>query len=185
MAAIIAILAGILVPMIFNQIDESKITKAQGEVKSIENALKMFNKDTGQWPMWVDATGSLPCNAGNATLVTLLNSQGDATTAAFGMSVLPNWDATTYSTGLNTLLQQASTCFPDTKTTPNKGWKGPYFPGPTVPADPWGNPYVVNSKDFETAGKFVWVLSAGPNGKLETDTIDTATKGDDIGVIIK
>ena len=49
-AAIIAILAGILVPMIFNQIDESRIAAAKGETDSIAKAISVFRKDTASWP---------------------------------------------------------------------------------------------------------------------------------------
>jgi type II secretion system protein G len=45
-AAIIAILAGVLVPMIMNQIDESKVQRANGDMKSIENAIITIKKDT-------------------------------------------------------------------------------------------------------------------------------------------
>ena len=47
-AAIIAILAGILVPMIFNQIDEAKKTRAQADCKTISTAILMFRKDTAK-----------------------------------------------------------------------------------------------------------------------------------------
>ena len=49
-ASIIAILAGILVPMIFNQIDEAKIARAQADCKSISTAILLFRKDLGKWP---------------------------------------------------------------------------------------------------------------------------------------
>jgi prepilin-type N-terminal cleavage/methylation domain-containing protein len=51
-AAIIAILAGILVPMIFNQIDEAKLTRAEGDCKTISTAILMFRKETGKWPYY-------------------------------------------------------------------------------------------------------------------------------------
>ncbi|MBL0226806.1 MAG: hypothetical protein IPQ16_14920 [Geobacteraceae bacterium] len=45
-AAIIAILAGILAPMIFNQIDEAKKTRALADCKTISNAVMLFRKET-------------------------------------------------------------------------------------------------------------------------------------------
>nr|MDA8412260.1 prepilin-type N-terminal cleavage/methylation domain-containing protein [Desulfobacteraceae bacterium] len=52
-AAIIAILAGILVPMIFRQIDEAKISRAEADCKSISTAVLLFRKDTGKWPYYL------------------------------------------------------------------------------------------------------------------------------------
>ena len=49
-AAIIAILAGILVPMIFNQIDEAKKTKAVGEVKTLQQTVATIRTNTLRWP---------------------------------------------------------------------------------------------------------------------------------------
>ena len=50
-AGIIAILAGILVPMILKEIDESRITRAAADTKSISTAMMVFKKDTAQWPV--------------------------------------------------------------------------------------------------------------------------------------
>src|SRR3990172_4016230 len=76
-AGIIAILAGILVPMIFKEIDESRITRASADTKSISTALIVFRKDTGAWPVM---DGS--CNPS----VTLLTGAGnlDPNLAALG-----------------------------------------------------------------------------------------------------
>ena len=62
-------------------------------------------------------------------------------------------------------------------------YKGPYLPG--VEADPWGNQYVLGANNFNTVSDPVYVLSAGPNGTLETPINSTALGGDDIGLRIK
>ena len=62
-------------------------------------------------------------------------------------------------------------------------------PGP----DPWGNQYLVNrgvTQTGQTAEPFaVWVLSAGPNGLIETPyaapAVSAALGGDDIGARIE
>ena len=79
------------------------------------------------------------------------------------------------------------------------GWNGPYFSSQLM-ADPWGNRYAVNvalvdlSPGAATAGgqakMAVWVLSAGPNGIIETpfaQSILTAVRpgGDDIGTRVQ
>jgi general secretion pathway protein G len=173
-AAIIAILAGILVPMIFNQIDEAKISRAQGDVKSISSAIMVFRKDTGQWPNRTD-----PATAASNT-VKVLSSTGAALTPALNWTA-PDANLIDYLGGANTLLY------------PTAFWKGPYMA--SVDADPWGNTYLVGAKNFEDiTGKPVWVISAGPDGIIQTPldgavcydnkTVDPATgathPGDDI-----
>jgi general secretion pathway protein G len=62
-------------------------------------------------------------------------------------------------------------------------YKGPYLPG--VEADPWGNQYVLAANNFNVANAPVYVLSAGPNGTLETSMNGIVVMGDDIGLRIK
>ncbi|MCB7129992.1 MAG: hypothetical protein J3T61_10700, partial [Candidatus Brocadiales bacterium] len=68
-------------------------------------------------------------------------------------------------------------------------WDGPYLSGPRP--DPWGNKYlalVQGMRDGEQAGGstdvFGWVLSTGPNGKLETDDDSGELGGDDSGIML-
>ena len=59
---------------------------------------------------------------------------------------------------------------------PPAGRKGPPYDF-EIPADPWRNAYVVNIGAPGT----VWVVSAGPNGILETPFETGELQGDDIG----
>lgn len=188
-AAIIAILAGILVPMIFNQIDESKKTKAQGECKTIQTAIMTFRANVGKWPYYLDTSKSIT-EAGN--MYPLLYSGTDRATiptlsvgfanAAIGEKMLNH-------------LNQNSTGAVNYDSTL---WKGPYLQD--VLLDPWGKAYVVNADAFDSTtipAPPVWVMSAGPDGKIDTpataknicfDAADppVAIAGcDDIGIKIK
>jgi hypothetical protein len=68
-------------------------------------------------------------------------------------------------------------------------WKGPYQN--VFAADPWGNAYLVNIVDMSaTPSEAVWVISAGPNGAMDTDADQVLTAppvigGDDIGFRIQ
>lgn len=62
-------------------------------------------------------------------------------------------------------------------------WSGPYLDD--LPPDPWGRAFVVTVAGFPDARQRVWILSAGPNGRLETTSRDHAPHGDDIGLIGK
>ncbi len=76
------------------------------------------------------------------------------------------------------------------------GWDGPYTSPDEVGPDPWNNRYLVNVGLLDasqgpqaasgTVKSAVWVISAGPNGILETPfnqsiASTTVPGGDDIG----
>lgn len=60
------------------------------------------------------------------------------------------------------------------------------LPGFEVRPDPWGNHLLVNAVD---GGDAIWVLSAGPNGMIETPmrqrAASAALSGDDIGARVR
>ncbi len=60
-------------------------------------------------------------------------------------------------------------------------WKGPYLDA--VPIDPWGRSYLVNLRAIRS-GDRLWVISAGPDGVVETNPRDVVLAGDDVGVIL-
>jgi hypothetical protein len=53
-----------------------------------------------------------------------------------------------------------------------------------VTSDPWGRAYVTNATEFLTTGA-VWIISAGPDGIVQTGRGAMDLSGDDIGVRIK
>ncbi len=167
-AAILAILAGILVPMIFNQIDEAKLARALGDTKSIANAVLVFRKDTSQWP---------DKGVGCAATVTLLTGQGNLPTNLN----LMGFDATVSLPFDEVLSQDSNGCWP---LAGNVGWKGPYLPATT--ADPWGNSYIAGASGFRNEGtSIVLILSAGPNGQIDTPNFSYQALGDDVGTVVK
>ena len=174
-AGIIAILAGIMVPMIFNQIDESRITRAKAEVKSIQSAILAFRKDTGEWPQK---------DSSSTKAATVLYSAGIDPKGPAG-NILVGWDLTNPIL-LDDLLvtngpANAGWYTPGQTNTP--GWKGPYGTGFT--ADPWGNRYMINIKQIGTSGARIFIVSAGPDGNVDTELpLDMDVHGNDIGLIM-
>jgi hypothetical protein len=84
--------------------------------------------------------------------------------------------------------------------TSHLGWNGPYDLPSELGSDPWGHRYIVNiglidpSPGSHTSTgepkSAVWVLSAGPNGIIDTPfnqplTPTVTTGGDDIGYRIQ
>ena len=164
-AAIIAILAGILVPMIFNQIDESKTAKAKGDVKTIQTALMMFRKDNSCFPNRTN--GADP----TTNTIQVLFSEG----AQIADLATKNWNGT--SDQLVAHMRANEVGYPAAM------WKGPYLPA--FDADPWGNRYMIGAGNFDTTGTSSWILSAGPDGIIQTGFNDDALSGDDIGIRLK
>jgi len=93
---------------------------------------------------------------------------------------------------------------PGLSLTDVMGWHGPYLK--TVPSDPWGHKYYCNVISlYYGTGAYIydqcWVISSGPNGTIETpvgspignpqtgeinsDPINGAGTGDDIGTMLK
>jgi general secretion pathway protein G len=161
-AGIIAILAGILVPLIFKEIDEAKITRAAADIKSIMNGMIVHRKDTGQWPVF---------DASCAATVTLLTGQGNPPAGLAAMG---------YDTGNSSLYDDHLSRNPNSCYN---NWKGPYFA--IVSPDPWGNHYMTNADAFPLKGRPVWIISAGPNGKTETPATSETLLGDDVGIRIQ
>jgi hypothetical protein len=98
------------------------------------------------------------------------------------------WNFTGNTQQFNSLLRsvdpltgRGNGCYPVPTSPGGVGWKGPYLS--SYDTDPWGNAYVINTPDLETTNK-VYVLSAGPDGILQTPT-DASPANDDIGVGIK
>ncbi|MDP2156617.1 MAG: type II secretion system protein GspG [Nitrospirota bacterium] len=160
-AGIIAILAGILVPLIFKEIDESKISRASADVKSISTAMLVFKKDTGQWPITSTCAATTTMLMGAGTLPTLTGA---------------GWNSGVVDVFENYLSQDDNGCWPTT-------WKGPYMA--FVNADPWGRSYIINADSLLTATSPIWLLSAGPDGIIDTATTNSTPVGDDIGTRLR
>jgi len=164
--AVIGILAAVLTPMLISYIDDARQTRAESDVKAIGTAICAFNKDLRKWPIW---------SSGTATYDVLYSDDGDHATVASGK---------TFNTSTNgdTLEDQLITNGPGYSTSGKRKWRGPYLE--SINADPWGNKYYVNVKYLKPghSGYAVFVLSAGPDGEIDTDDEQTVTEfsvGDD------
>lgn len=153
-AAIIAILAGILVPMIFSQVEESRTSKAKGDVKTIQTAFQMFRRDVGKWPYYTQFNAD-----GTYVTCSLLH-----TGAAADLPVLSaGFDNSNPAQTIPIIDQLASNKFGYNATM----WKGPYLPDSSL--DPWGKSYVINAGNLDSIPpEVVWIMSAGPDGVIQT-----------------
>ena len=186
--AVIVTLALMLTPSITNFINDSRVVRARKDTQTIASAVVQFYRDNGFFPQWGTAQSGGPGTAANK--VDLLISDGNVPIVA-----TPNtWTTGTVDMLTDQLMSNAPT-YTLKNATATFGWNGPYLSS-GLGADAWNNRYMVNvglldnTQGTQGAGgatkNSVWVMSAGPNGQIETAYTQTITAavltGDDIGV---
>jgi prepilin-type N-terminal cleavage/methylation domain-containing protein len=189
--AVIVTLALILTPSITNFINDSRVARARADTQTISAAIIQFYRDNAFFPMWTTANSGGPGLP--ASRVDLLVSPGNVPAVA-----VPNlWTTGTTDQLANQLIANTPGFTPRTASAAF-GWNGPYLSS-AIGADPWNNRYMVNVGLIDTtqgtqsaAGvtkSAVWVISAGPNGAIDTpysQPITTAVVAvDDIGIRIQ
>ena len=158
--AIIAVLAGVLTPMVINYVAEARVTAAKNDADGIANAISRFEKDVGRYPMFTVGTTALKDSDANCNRLDGPGNTPSAAPAQWTSGVAANC----------TLLAQLATnapayTVPTNQAQPNR-WKGPYI---NSAADPWGNRYSVNIINGKTSSaNACFVLSAGPDGTIDT-----------------
>lgn len=190
--AVLVTLALVLTPSIANSITDARIARARNDCQTIAGGIYQFFRDTGYFPVWRAAQ---PGGAGTAAgRLQVLAGEGSAP-----LEDVPSPWTTGAAGSLTDQLVTNAPGYALRTPTSQFGWNGPYFSS-GVGADPWGRRYVVNvglidlSPGAATASgqpkMAVWVLSAGPNGIIETPfaaSILAAARpgGDDIGTRIQ
>ena len=190
--AVIVTLALVLTPSIINYITDSRVARTRSDTQTMSAAIVQFYRDNGFFPQWstAGATGGpgLP-----ADLVDLLVGPGNTPTVA----VANTWTTGTTDAMADQLVANAPGYTAKTAAA-QFGWNGPYVTS-AIGADPWNNRYMVNvglidtTVGTQTSGgvtkSAVWMISAGPNGQIETaytQPITTAVaSGDDIAFRIQ
>jgi len=199
--AVIGLLAGALMPMVLGYLEDAKRSKADAEVRATAAALASLTKDLRHFPAYTGENNSGPaeiellCSAGSLPGLGKDNNGND-------IGDWPSFNpgdncaaADKVDTLENILVRNTPVAGDPFNTTKrDKGqWKGPYGERFNM-ADPWERAYVVNIKNGAVPGnldKVIWVLSAGPDGLIDTPSNSLRTAGDlvpgndDIAVRIK
>ncbi len=194
--AVIVTLALVLTPSIANFLNDSRTARARTDCQTIAAAVVEFYKDSGFFPQWSRATDGGPgtFDAQLDLLVTAGNApRVEATGGLTEVGQVGGWVSGRIGAASDQLVSNAAGYALRTAVSPF-GWNGPYVSS-GLGSDPWNNRYIINigmiavGQGAMTAGgvvkSAVWVLSAGPNGTIETaysQPITTAVLGgDDIG----
>lgn len=195
--AVLGALASMLAPVVFRYIDDANRTRAQADANAMAAAIQQMYKDTGRWAFYASGTSKLTLTAGtDATLLTSNSAcdPGDIDLATCDDSEPVAGTGWTFTGKADYIGRQLITNAPAYATTGGRAWKGPYLDA--IPAlDPWGRSYLVNilnaNPDEEgSTQKWVVVLSAGPDGNIDTagntaGTANPAVAGDDVIARVK
>lgn len=157
---LILALAAVVVPTGRRSIEEHDVTRAADDCRSIAEGLIEYVADTG----------CVPTGVKGAPTWSWLRGPG----ADCRFRVFPEGRAGQISWFLE---KDAMNC--------GARWGGPYLDG--LQSDPWGRHYVVllsGAGRERRAVRHVWVLSAGPDGVIETRPEDRRPVGDDIGMTL-
>ncbi len=166
--AVIAILAGIATPSIVKNIRDSRIARARSDCKEIASAMASFYKDTAMWPVARNGTKRKPY------FYTLKTADGTVPAGLYGGA----WKSRS-----DTFDNQLITNKREYPTTGERKWDGPYQA--EFKADPWGHAYISYVYYLKPGDSHpVYVVSAGPDGRLQTGA-GKLLAGDDIGFRIQ
>lgn len=184
LALMVVVLAAVALawPGIRRTNERTRIGLAHRDAELISRALVRFYGDNGFFPLWERRVG----DDDEQGRIDVLVGDGPAPAAPAGSP----WLTARTDTLANQLITNTPR-YPARSGVDESGWGGPYLAAPPG-SDPWNHRYVVNIGLVLVAGApkwAVWVLSAGPNGVIETPykqlLSSAALGGDDVGVRVQ
>lgn len=172
----LTILSGVAAPAVSDYVEDAKLVRARSDVRTIAVSLVRLFNDVGteraRQNVWADhdlliGAGEIPETSG-------------AEAARWGRGTEPNRIGR-----LDDHLINNNAEYPSLDPRARTGWRGAYLQDP-VSSDPWGHRYEVNvgalrSHHFDTV-----VLSAGPDGVVQSafERDGLLSRGDDIVAIV-
>lgn len=177
--SMLAAVSGIVVPAAAGMMDRARVARAQMEVNAIATALMGYYRDIGKYP------GGEKVHYHQQTERLVLASDGTLPEAGSSLA-MRQWVQSPRAS-LYRFLRTSDDYAGDR-------WRGPYLPN-NISEDPWGQAYMVNISCAITSAtsgerkRAVFVLSAGPNGVVNTPFHQFASRaetlGDDIAIRIQ
>ena len=170
----LTILSGVAAPAVTNYIEDAKLVRARGDVRTIAISLVRLIHDVGPERTRQDGWATYDLLVGQGLVpATAAASRKWAVPAGANVGRL---DDQLITNTAEYSVRQGRSPF---------GWRGAYIQDP-VAADPWGQRYAVNVAAMKSAAFDTVALSAGANGMVESaferDGLPTA--GDDIASMV-
>ena len=171
--AVVAILSGIVIPLVVKNMRDSQIARAKNDVQVIAAAIASQLKDTGVRPTLAGgpnlANGGGAAATGAGQALWRSGPQGVVNVAglgpAAGNSFLNLFTATAQVAADYTA---ANTMF-GTTVNAEFSYRGPYVgTDVAVKTDPWGSPYYIlgYNATSQTVNGPIWVVCAGPDKNI-------------------
>lgn len=151
--AILITLAGVVVPTVSIRKMDQRVQQIDQDLNDLRVGVQRFIEDTRTFPTGHDG----------ATSYHFLFTDG----------IRP--DNNLYASGPGMHVEQ----FLVNEQFAPAGWHGPYLDRRVGP-DPWGHAYLINVNGFFSSSERPVVISAGPNGQINTPMSATTASGDDI-----
>lgn len=174
-----AIVTSLTVPAVQDYVAQARLQRAFHDTHAIAAAVARFESDVLGQHATLHAWTSLDLLVGTGA-VPAAGAGGDTA-----------WLAPSGSEKVGSLDDQLVTNAPGYTTSPPRqstgirGWHGPYLEGRIGP-DPWGNRYAINIRALANGASCSVVVSAGPNGTIETSFEGSVilAGGDDVVALI-
>jgi type II secretory pathway pseudopilin PulG len=215
MLVILLILAATLVPVMSDSINSARAVRARNDLSQLAVALVNFQRDVGPIVFEGSRLRQLQTATSSVKPVAVLVSDGtrpglsdrvpaetvsrlilNNPSVTLDASSLQGWSDSQASDLMDYHLRVNARGYAEGFTGPGSGWNGPYVTR-EVTGDPWGHAYLINTSFLRglppgatTCTRCaVFVLSAGPNGLIETPFQQPITNanvfGDDLAVRIQ
>lgn len=214
MLVILLILAGILIPVMSDSVNSARSVRARNDLSQLAVSIVNFQRDVG--PLLLDggpprrlqastasirpvrtlvSAGDLPLITDRVPVETVQTLLVNPAMSLDGRSVEP-WINQKDTDLVDNHLRINGRGYPEATGGPGTGWNGPYLTK-ELAGDPWGNAYIINSGFLRglppsvshCSRCAVFVISAGPNGLLETPfqqpIANAQVFGDDLAVRIQ
>jgi hypothetical protein len=169
----VTILSGVAAPAVTTYLEDAKLVRARGDVRTVAISLVRLMSDVGPERNREDGWAAYDLLTG-AGLIPAANTASAR-----------NWASGAKVGSLDDHLITNAPGYPVRQPRSQFGWRGAYIQDP-VAADPWGQRYAVNVAAMRSAAFDTVALSAGPDGIVESaferDGLPTA--GDDIVAMV-
>jgi general secretion pathway protein G len=179
--AVIAVLAGAITPLASSYIDQARTTRATAEARSIADAIRLYQRDVGEFPIFLNTTEAIN-DTPSATLIATAN--GSTPLDGIGL-----WTTDLSTTSLELYMNANYLGRTITVEVGRTHFNGPYVGN--LESDPWGNKYYLTAANLrDDSPNYAFILSAGPDGSLNTfpdqaKSSPFSVGGDDIVTVIR
>lgn len=214
MLVVLMALAGALVPVVGDSVSSARQVRARNDLSQIAVALTNFQRDVGPFvfdgsrmhePQTVSSLkivdvlvsdGQLPEVSDGVPVETLAQGLFLDPSVGTGSSAISGWVTAAATDRIDLHLRINGRSYAEGASGTGHGWNGPYIGKPAT-GDPWGHAFLINTgflrglppRTGRCATCAVYVISAGPNGLIETPFQQPLTNanvlGDDLAVRIQ